>query len=108
MSASVIARGAAALAKSPAVRKGAGQLVKKAVQVVRGGKTFTQQRLVKPTYAGTSTTPAAKPALADAANAERRARIAAMPKSKATPDQIMAALNQPSKPATGVARKGKR
>lgn len=65
MAISVIARGVAAAAKSPTLRNAAGNLIKKAVSVTRGGKTFTQQRMVRPEYAkAAAATPAAPPATA--------------------------------------------
>lgn len=74
MSASVIARGAAALAKSPTVRNAAGNLIRKAVSVTRGGKTFTQQRLVKPDYAkgAAAAKPTAPPSAAPPAAPAKR------------------------------------
>lgn len=62
MSASIIVRGAAALAKSSTVRNAAAGLIKKAVSVTRGGKTFSQMRMVKPDYAKGAAAPVAKAA----------------------------------------------
>lgn len=71
---SAIIRGAAALAKSSTIRNAAAGLVQKAVSVTRGGKTFSQMRMVRPDYAkgAAAAKPVAPPSAAPPAAPTKR------------------------------------
>ena len=97
------ARLAAKAASSPAVRRAAANLVQRAVQVTRGGKTFSQMRMVLPTYgkAVAAAAPKAASAAASSVDKGRAATKAAIDKAIAAGKKASARSAAPSEVGNG-------